>query len=40
MPTLLLSIPQEDLILAYQVMAADEEWEREALEWSDGLIEN
>ena len=40
MPTLLLSIPQEYLILAYKVMAADEEREREALEWSDGLIEN
>ena len=31
---------QKDLVSAYQAMAADEEREREALEWSDGLIES
>ncbi|NJL89438.1 MAG: addiction module antitoxin [Coleofasciculaceae cyanobacterium SM2_1_6] len=29
---------QEDLGSAYQAMAADEERENEALEWSEGLI--
>ncbi len=29
---------QEDLTSAYQAMAADTEREREALEWSNGLI--
>jgi hypothetical protein len=29
---------QDDLASAYQAMAADHEREREALEWSNGLI--
>jgi predicted CopG family antitoxin len=29
---------REDLISAYQAMAADHEREREAMEWSEGLI--
>jgi hypothetical protein len=33
-----LHILQEDLGSAYQAMAADEERENEALEWSEGLI--
>jgi predicted CopG family antitoxin len=31
-------VMKEDLISAYQAMAADTEREREALEWSNGLI--
>jgi predicted CopG family antitoxin len=31
---------KEDLASAYQAMAADTEREREALEWSNGLIGN
>ncbi len=31
-------VMQEDLISAYQAMAADTEREREALEWSNGLM--
>jgi hypothetical protein len=31
-------VMQEDLTSAYQAMAADTEREREALEWSNGLI--
>jgi hypothetical protein len=31
-------VMKEDLASAYQAMAADTEREREALEWSNGLI--
>ena len=31
-------VMKEDLISAYQAMAADTEREREALEWSNGLM--
>ena len=31
-------VPLEDLAAAYREMAADEEREREALEWSEGLL--
>ena len=31
-------VPLEDLATAYREMAADEEREREASEWSEGLL--
>ena len=31
---------QQDVEAAYRVMADEETWEREALEWSDELIED
>jgi hypothetical protein len=33
-------VAEEDLEAGYRAMAADEEYEREAMEWIEGMIED